>query len=379
MADPPDWGYQLSPTVQWIAARGLATSAQPPRKPIGAHDWRNILAETTRHRLEGLAIAAVAERDLTLEDDDLAALGQLELELVRQRRDYETRIGGILEMLDAARVPVRILKGLAVARLDYPDEMWRLTGDLDIAVPATHLHTAIDALLAAGGDWIDPEPTAEWITLVGKGATVLLPDPAMEVDLHRILVWGPFGVRPGPDALWGPPRHLTIAGQPRDTLGTEETLLHACAHQLILGVTRAREARDVAQMCTNPALDADRALALAHDWGAQALLATAIRLSERELALTPGAHPLSAWAAAYRVTARERLWLRAGTPDAAYRIRGIEQLAVSIELGYGRRPGRWHARRVLVRANLFPRPDTYASPTQRLRTLTRRLRQRGRT
>lgn len=373
MAEAPPWGYDLGDTARWVAASGLPTRLEPPPGPLSPTQWRQTRDQTNQNRLTGLLVAAVARGDLAVEDDAAAQAGRIELDDVRRRLDYEHRIGGILTILDDAGVRTRVLKGLAVARLEYPDEMWRLTGDLDIAVPADELRGAVDTLVGHGGTWTDPEPTRDWTRLVGKGATVTMADQAMEVDLHRILVWGPFGVRLAPDALWGPGRHVAIGGVDRETLGREETLLHACVHQMILGVTRAREARDVAQMLTNPDLVADRVLHLARDWGVEAPLAVAIRLTERELDLTGDAHPLSDWAAHYRVTPREALWLRAGAPPSAHRIRGVEQAAVFVELGFGRRRERWHARRVLVRANLRPDPGTYAPPGARITLLAKRL------
>ena len=179
-------------------------------------------------------------------------------------------------------------------------------------------------LVAAGGTWIDPEPVGDYVRLAGKGATVMMPD-GLEVDLHRILVWGPFGVRVPDEELWANRREFLFAGVPRDGLGREETLLHVALHLLVLGTVRAREVRDVGQLLCSPELDVERLLVLARRWGQEAVLATAIRMADRELAARPrqppavhvggrlpgdGPRPALAahGAAGWAVSADSRLW-----------------------------------------------------------------------
>lgn len=367
MADAPGWSYPLGPTTRWLLAHGLPTTLAPPAGLLDHVGYRSLAGEAARHRIDGLLRTAVTDGSLQVDAISRAEAGRAEIDAVRDRMAYEDRVGRVLALLDTAGVDVRVLKGLAVARLDYDDELHRRTGDLDLAVRPDQLHAAVDTLVAHGGHWEDPEPIPGWLRHVGKGATVVLADPPVEVDLHRILVWGPLGIRLDPTELWRRARTVDIAGVPRSTLGREETLLHLCAHLLVSGVTRVTEVRDVAQVLCNPDLDVDRLLRVARRWGVESLLAVAVRHAERELALVAGAHPLEGWAAAHRVSIRERSWLRTGARSD--RARGLTQLGVWVELGYGRRPGRWRARRLLVRANLWPAPGTYPPPVARLRAL----------
>src|SRR5699024_3557605 len=140
-------------------------------------------------------------------------------------------------------------------------------------------------------------------------------------------------VRLRPEWLWETSRAVMIAGAPRHTLGRAETLLHAAAHLMVLGVVRAREVRDVAQIAAHPDLDVSRVLSLARRWGQESVLATALVFAERELRLEPDANPLAGWARAHRVGRLDRLWLRTGA--AHDRIHGVEQLGVLWELGHG--------------------------------------------
>lgn len=373
MVVPPTWTYDLSPTARWLCAYGLPSQLDAPNTALTHEQYRSVKEECSQHGLTGLLIRAIADEELLVDADSRADAGQLELDLVRGRIDYEKRVALPMAILDSAGVEFRVLKGLAVARLEYPDEIMRTTSDFDLAIRADQLDDAVAALVGAGGKWNDPEPTAGWMRHVGKGATVYLPETSMEIDLHRLLVWGPFGVRLPEDALWGTPREVTIANRICKTLAREETLLHACVHQSVLGVVRAREARDVAQMLIHRDLDVERLLQLSKAWGVETLLAMSIHCAHQYLALESGSHPLEHWAEAHRATLRERLWLRTASPDPQQRIHGVEQAAVLVELGFGRQPDRWRARRILLRANFAPDKGTYASPSTRLAKLARRI------
>ena len=370
---PPDTTYQLSAAARWVLASGLPTRLEPPGATLELAAYRVLAAEAVRQRIDGLLRTAIAGGTIAADPQARAAAGADELDATRTRISYEQRAAHTLALLDDAGVQTRILKGLAIARCDYDDEQHRTTGDLDLAVRPEQIHLALDTLLAAGGIWEDPEPTPGWLASVAKGATVHLVDPThrAEIDLHRILVWGPFGVRMAPEELWTPGRTLPIGGIERTTLRREETLLHVCAHLLVLGVPRPAAARDVAQILCHPDLDPDRLLHLAHRWGFTTLLAVAIRHADTELALQPGAHPMQRWAHRYHAPALDRLWLRAGAHHD--RIHGIEQLGVLYELGFARRPGSGEARRILIRANLRPAPGTWPSPTARLKQVAAHL------
>ncbi|HET8930300.1 MAG TPA: nucleotidyltransferase family protein, partial [Acidimicrobiales bacterium] len=294
--------------------------------------------------------------------------GHLEADLTRHRIGYDHRVGPILECFDDADIDVRILKGVAIGRLDYPDEQLRPTSDLDLLVHAEQVDHAVQVLESLGGVRTDPDPTPGWTRRVGKGATVALEEWNLEVDLHRILVWGPLGVRVAGEVLWDRTRPFDYLGTERSTLALEETLLHVCAHLLILGVTRAREARDVAQLMVNPALDIERLLHVAQRWGHESVLAVGVATAVRELALTEPALPLVRWAQGHQVPRLDKVWLRAAQPEP--RLHGLEQLGVLHELRHSDDP--WGDRRILLRANLAPAPGTYPTPLRRLRSLAGR-------
>lgn len=309
-------------------------------------------------------MAAVADGTLPTTAEQRAQAARIELDLTRTRMRYDEVCQAALDVLDEAGVPFRLLKGSALGWSDYPSPGLRPTADLDILVPGHRLHDAVAALQARGGTTMNPEPTAGYALEVFKGLTVTMPS-GLEVDMHRILSWGPLGVRVPEVDLWAPGRVFDRLGRSAVTLDVERTLLHVCAHLLLLGAVRASEVRDVAQLATSPVLDPDRVLEIARRWGHEAILAVALRMAERELRLMPDAHPLAGWAAQHRPGVRDRVWLRTDRPDAP--VRRVEPATVFLEL-----PD-WRARATLLRALFAPAPGTDPSFGERVREALRRF------
>jgi hypothetical protein len=118
----------------------------------------------------------------------------------------------------------------------------------------------------------------------------------------------------------------------------------------------------LAQLLDAPHLDAGRALGLARRWGAEAVLASALRLSREELGLDLDGE-LLAWAAGYVPRWRDRLWLRIDRPGAP--VAAAEAVATALELDPS-------SRRLLLQATWDPRPGTWPRPVQRVRRVAAR-------
>ncbi len=364
MADPPAWGFpDLTPTARWVLGHGLPTSIRAPVAPLGDTAWRALVGACSAHRLGGHLIAAVVDGTLPTTPAQRVETARLELEATRTRIRYDEVCRPVLEALAEARIPVRLLKGSALPWSDYPSPQLRPTADLDILVPGRRLHDAVEVLGAAGGRIVNPEPTDRYALEVFKGLTVAMPS-GLEVDLHRILSWGPLGVRVPEVDLWAPARHFDRLGRTAETLDVDRTLVHVCAHLLLLGALRASEVRDVAQLAVTPDLQPDRVLSIARRWGHESVVAVALRMAERELRLLPEAHPLADWAFRFRPPIRDRIWLRTDRPDAP--IRRVEPATVFIEL-----PG-WRPRVTLLRALFAPAPGTDPSFGVRVGGILRR-------
>jgi hypothetical protein len=332
-----------------VLGQGLPTTLRPPTTPLSAPEWSALRDECTGNRLTGLLVDAVSTGVLPTDDGQRADAAALELELTTFRSLYDEVCRPPLAALEEAGIEHRLLKGSALPWSDFPDPQQRPTADLDVLVPGDQLMRAAQVTEALGGTLVNPEPAPGYARHVFKGLTVRL-DSGLEVDLHRTLAWGPFGVRVPEADLWSPGRTFDRLGRPAKTLDVDRSLVHVAGHLLLLGAVRASEVRDVAQLACAPTLDADQVVAIARRWGYESVLATALRMAERELALAPGAHPLHEWAVRQRVPMRDRVWLRMERPTAP--VRGLEQAAVFLELGDMR------SRRIQLRAVLRPLPGT---------------------
>ena len=142
-------------------------------------------------------------------------------------------------------------------------------------------------------------------------------DGGAELDLHRLLVWGPLGVRLPADDLWATARSFVVEGHELRTLGLEETLLHVACHLMVGGQPRGILVRDVAQLLS---LRRTSTRSGPPDWPAggepKPSWPPAIRLAVAELGLV-GELELVDWAAGYAPRLRDRAWLRIGQPGAA--------------------------------------------------------------
>jgi hypothetical protein len=351
----------MSDVARWVAARGLPTNLVPPPTPLDRSRWRGLIEECAQHRLDGLLVAAVASHEFGVDAEQSAEVAALEVVLTRGRMAYEPRLVEVLGALGSAGIDARVLKGSALAHLDYPDPQLRPTGDIDVLVRGEQIDAAIDLFMRDGASRVDPDPVRGYTALVGKGATIVL-DGGAELDLHRLLVWGPLGVRLPPAELWTTARSFAVEGHELRALGLEETLLHVACHLMVGGHPRGVLARDVGQLLTSASLDGERATGLARRWGAEAVLAEAVRLTVAELDLL-GHIALAGWAVGYSPRLRDRAWLRVGQPGAA--LPAVEPLATWLELSSAER-------RVLVGATLHPAPHTWPMPGQRIERVARR-------
>jgi hypothetical protein len=360
----PGWGFDLDPMLRRVLSVGLG-AARTDHPPLADDAWVVFVEHARHHRLDGLLVGAVADGTVATTATQRAEIAHLECRLAADAMWHEGWTNATVEMLRDEGIEVRILKGPAWARLDYPDSLWRPTQDLDLLVHGRDLERGSRSLLAAGGVRLDPDPVDGYSEVVGKGATYAFSDRP-EIDLHRLLIWGPFGVRVPEEELWTVRRRFICGGVEHSTLGLEESFVHAGLHMVVLGWRRALNLRDVAQMMSSPHLDVDRLLWLARRWDVEAPLAVAILLAVDEIDVE-FAGDLVPWARGHRMRLRDRLELRVERPGDP--VSGVEALATWFECPTP------EMRRMLWDATVRPAPDTWRSPGERVRGL---LSRRGR-
>jgi hypothetical protein len=280
--------------LERIASFGLdGTSTGPPIRPA-ERDWSALLAAIVQHRLTGLAVAAVGQGTLMVEDDQRAELLDRQREAMLCALALERNLIDLDPALGDAGIGSVVLKGPAVAHVAFPDPSWRPFGDIDVLVPAGRFDEACDVLAALGyhRSFVDPRPG--FVARFGKGAAHVGAD-GLEVDLHRLLADGPFGYWVDHDVILGATAPFELAGRRLARLDDSAILLHACLHAVLGGRNpNLLQLRDVAQL-SRRGVRWD----LLEDWGRrwrlQSVLARAMDLVEQRLgslALPDEAHEL---------------------------------------------------------------------------------------
>ena len=278
-----------------VAAHGLGGSddlnpvGALPAEPLDPGEW-NALVETARHeRMLGLLAYAVADSALATTDDQTAEVHEahvaaLSADLARERELLE-----LVGVLRGSGLDHRVLKGAAVAHLDYPNPALRSFADVDLLVRAGEWYDAIRVLRDAGWERRFAEPRPGFERRFVKGTVLTRPDDGgIELDLHRTLALGPFGLTVHLEDLWADCEVLCLGDTEVQALAAEERFLHACFHS-VLGDTPPRlvPLRDIAQMSHRPNLDLDRVIRLARSWRAEAVLVRGVESAWKTLGLDP--------------------------------------------------------------------------------------------
>jgi hypothetical protein len=298
---------EIAALVRAVAAYGLPGSLlERPQQPLGTEDWSALLGEVRRQRLSGLLVQAVVDGALPAHDLQVAEAVDLHTRAMASTVLLESTLLDALDAMSAAGVEARVLKGSAVAHLDYPDPALRSFGDVDLLVRSDDVDTAVTALTEAGCRRRYPQPRPGFDAHFGKGASFWTPT-GEEIDLHRTFAMGPWGLKIQLEDLWsGEPSTFRLAGRAVRALGAEERFMHACYHT-VLGDSPPRlvPQRDVAQMILNGRINTDRVHDLVAAWNGEAVVAEAVRTTWQTLGIADVVE-LSAWAAGYVPSPRER-------------------------------------------------------------------------
>jgi hypothetical protein len=280
----------------------------------------------------------------------------------------------VVEDLGDVGVATRLLKGPAVAHLDYPDPAWRSFGDVDLLVRSDDYDRAVAILVAGGSFRRSDEVRRGFDRRFGKGVCLIRPD-GVQIDLHRTLASGPFGLTVDTEELFAANASFDLGGRRVEVLDEDLRFVHACFHA-VLGdfPPRLTALRDVAQMLTTGRVDLDRVQAIAVRWRAGVVLATAVASAWTVLRLPRD--PALEWAFRYVPTRFERSSLGAyvgarrsyarqmiaavpALPGIGARLRYVVSLLFAERSYLARREGNY-LRRVAtgVRAGTTPRKPT---------------------
>jgi hypothetical protein len=289
-----------------VAGYGLPLSKVTlPGAPLDDERWAAFFAKVASERLGGLLSRAVSDGALAVTDEQ----GENVLDLHRAEMDCVIRLEqALLETvtrLEGAGISFRVMKGAALCHLAYADPALRAFGDVDLMVEPSRIDDAVAVLTGSGCRREFPELRPGFDRRFGKGVSMIRADGA-EVDLHRMLTEGRFGLTVDLEAFFQPSIRFRLGDATLPALAPEELFVSACFNAAIGNrEPRLNALRDIAELLVPPArlpIDVELVLARCRSWRVEAVLARGVRLAWSSLRLPPSAG-MSEWALAY-VTSR---------------------------------------------------------------------------
>src|SRR5262245_14458505 len=254
---------------------------------------------------------------------------------------------GVARQLDRAGVTARVLRGPAVTHTVYPEPGLRAFADIDLLVAAEDYDAALALMCANGARRRFREPRRGFERRFGKGVCLEFSD-GLEIDVHRTLVAGPFGLALDAEALFEHSATFRVGGLTLEGLDPEARLIDACLHAALRARPRLTALRDVAQMVLYAPLDVAQLRDLCGQWRCGIVLQRALEMAWAAFGLTSTPEPVR-WARAYEPTAFERHALDVYIgPDPSYARQAVAGLRAV--------PGLW-SKAAYAAALLLPSRD----------------------
>ena len=205
--------------------RGRAVDGDP--LAVTDATWERLVQWATADRVIG-ALAHAALRDLALTDAQLIALRRRQLASCQATMSVDASLPPVAAALDAAGIEFAVLKGVATARLLYPDVTMRHYVDIDLLIRYEVLPDAVRALapLTAQSAPAQAGPAREWA--VKEHA--LLDRRGVEVDVHYGVQGSLLSSRLDTDLLLQRRQPLDVDGVAVHALSDAGLLVHAVLH-----------------------------------------------------------------------------------------------------------------------------------------------------
>lgn len=307
---------ELEPAVRsalvTVAGHGLAAPVgrPPPHVPLGHRHWRSLVRAVRMERLLGLLDRAIADGALPATGEQAADAEAAAAQSLRAVLHLERRLLTVADHLGRDGIAFRVLKGPAVARLDESEPNLRIYADIDILVRPHDLAPAVSSLGGLGYGRDLPERRPGFDQAFAKEIP-LADDRRSELDLHRTLALGPFGLCLDLPALWHATEPFALGGAELAALDAEGRFVHACV-TAVLGDARPRlvALRDVARISSARALSAERLGQIARPGRGAAVVAAGVALCRATLGAVVG-EAAASYAAAVTPSRWERLAMRA--------------------------------------------------------------------
>lgn len=282
-----------------VAGYGLAGAVRAfPAEPLGDESWASLLQSARTHRVTGLLLAAVDEGAFPATEIQVQQAHTVHLSAIMWVMSLEHELLNVVDLLAGSAIGCRVLKGAAVAHLDYARPELRSFIDLDVLVRAEDFDRAVQVLVAAGFVRRLAEPRPGFDRRFDKGTT-LVGATRFELDLHRTFVLGPWGLLVDLDDLWKDSQKLVLGGRTVRALSRDNRLRHACYHAALGDwPLRLGSLRDIAEMILGDGGELTVRRMLGPHRGTEAVLAAAVADSWRLLGIATVTE-LSSWAQSY--------------------------------------------------------------------------------
>lgn len=309
----------MSPILEVVAGWGLADGVIDSVDPFEARRHLPLIAQ---HRLTGVAHAAMLAGELDVDEPDRVV--DAHRHAMARVLLLEDVLLDAVALLDRAGLETRVLKGAALAHgLGSPER--REFGDNDVLVRSGELRSAAAVLEAHGATRVHAALSPRWEERFAKSVTLRWRDT--EIDLHRTLAPGPYGLTISGDALFGSDATFALAGDELSTLSVEHHLVHAAVHVALGDVApRLGNVRDVALLLSTPDLAADQVIATVTEWGVEAPFAAGVVAADRIGAETTS---VVEWGRRFRPNRTDRNLLQSyARRDGRFRRQAIASLRV---------------------------------------------------
>ena len=349
-----------------LAGYGIAGNPLPDAAPEN-HVFRQMLRTAEDERLLGALAESVAAGAFPLEQDQIDVLSEHHADWLTHALRIERLLVHVSDAFETAGIDFRVLKGVALAHLVYPDPSWRVYADLDLLVRSDQFDAAVRvASTELGGVQEIPELRPGFDSEFGKEALVRV--GRIELDLHRTFVTGPFGLTIDLDELWRDATSFVVGESKVLALGPTGLFMHACYNTALGDLPMRRgSVRDLLVCCAHLDTNMDAVAATAGAWRATAVVQRAAELVIDSVDLAAD-HPLRELAR-LSVPRREAWLLRSYlTPSRSY----SRQLA-SLAVISGVRPRLRYVRALVAPSGEYLRSRGWTERSH-LRRAARRLR-----
>jgi Uncharacterised nucleotidyltransferase len=199
---------------------------------LTSDQWNALIAAARAERLIGTLAWRIGERPVP--DAARRVLDDAHAEAEREKRQALWEADRAMVALGALDVPVIAMKGTAYVAANLSAGQGRFIGDLDILVPHDALEPVEQELIAAGWEWVKPDPydDAYYRAWMHELPPMIHRERDRMIDVHHTIL--PLTARPRPDAAAMIADSVALPSGLR-VLSPEDRVCHAVAHMLADG------------------------------------------------------------------------------------------------------------------------------------------------